>query len=202
MLFTPSQTIRDFWQSSTEEVFTATISDGMGRRWRGATYDSFDGRQWQQLDRQSTMVDRRRRRLPRRPPEAVDAGQRLEGSHSHGRPGRFRRRRLRLAGRGVSASTNRRAGDERAPAARSSRPSCRTASSRACRTRSGRCAPDDGRWRADGERAGGGGHEYPTGSRAISTSGPDRSATSSSRRRSRSSTALPARPSAIRTTSP
>jgi len=57
ILFTPSQTIRDFWQSSSEPVFTATISDGEGRRWRGATYDSFDGAQWQQLDRESVVVD-------------------------------------------------------------------------------------------------------------------------------------------------
>jgi transglutaminase-like putative cysteine protease len=56
VLFTPSQTIRDFWQSSSEEVFTATISDNVGRRWRGATYDSFDGRSWQQLDRQAKLV--------------------------------------------------------------------------------------------------------------------------------------------------
>jgi transglutaminase-like putative cysteine protease len=56
ILFTPSQTIRDFWQSSSEEVFSATISDGVGRKWRGATYDSFDGRSWQQLDRQATVV--------------------------------------------------------------------------------------------------------------------------------------------------
>lgn len=57
VLFTPSQTIRDFWQSSSEEVFSASISDGVGRRWRGATYDSFDGRSWQQLDRQAHLVD-------------------------------------------------------------------------------------------------------------------------------------------------
>lgn len=57
VMFTPSQTIRDFWQSSTEEVFTARVSDGVGRRWRGATYDSFDGRTWQQLDRQSALVE-------------------------------------------------------------------------------------------------------------------------------------------------
>jgi len=56
VLFTPSQTIRDFWQSSTDPVFTATTSDGKGRRWRGATYDSFDGSQWQQLDRASSVV--------------------------------------------------------------------------------------------------------------------------------------------------
>ena len=65
VLFTPSQTIRDFWQSSTEPVFTAAVSDGQGRRWRGATYDSFDGRQWQQLDRQSVVVDPRHRWLRR-----------------------------------------------------------------------------------------------------------------------------------------
>jgi transglutaminase-like putative cysteine protease len=57
VLFTPSQTIRDFWQSSSEEVFSARVSDGVGRRWRGATYDSFDGRTWQQLERQASLVD-------------------------------------------------------------------------------------------------------------------------------------------------
>ena len=57
VLFTPTQTIRDFWQSSTEQVFSVTASDGVGRRWRGATYDSFDGRTWQQLDRELMVVD-------------------------------------------------------------------------------------------------------------------------------------------------
>jgi hypothetical protein len=57
VLFTPSQTIRDFWQSSSDEVFSARISDGVGRYWRGATYDSFDGRSWQQLDRQAQIID-------------------------------------------------------------------------------------------------------------------------------------------------
>lgn len=57
VLFTPSQTIRDFWQSSSEEVFSARISDGVGRKWRGATYDSFDGHSWQQLDRQDQVID-------------------------------------------------------------------------------------------------------------------------------------------------
>ena len=33
------------------------MSHQVGRRWRGATYDSFDGRTWQQLDRQSTVVE-------------------------------------------------------------------------------------------------------------------------------------------------
>jgi transglutaminase-like putative cysteine protease len=57
VLFTPSATIRDYWQSSTEEVFSARISDGVGRRWRGAAYDSFDGRSWQQLERKPSLVD-------------------------------------------------------------------------------------------------------------------------------------------------
>jgi len=73
ILFTPSQTIRDVWQSSTEEVFTATVSDGTGRRWRGATYDSFDGRTWQQLDRESRLIETGARLLDQTP-EAVSAG--------------------------------------------------------------------------------------------------------------------------------
>ena len=57
ILFTPSQTIRGFWESSSELVFTATSSEDEGHRWRGATYDSFDGNTWQQLDRQSVVVE-------------------------------------------------------------------------------------------------------------------------------------------------
>ena len=57
VLFTPSQTIRGVWESSSQLVFTATSTDSAGRRWRGMTYDSFDGSSWQQLDRQSTVVD-------------------------------------------------------------------------------------------------------------------------------------------------
>ena len=57
ILFTPSQTIRGVWESSSELVFTATASDDEEHRWRGATYDSFDGNTWQQLDRQSLLVD-------------------------------------------------------------------------------------------------------------------------------------------------
>lgn len=57
ILFTPSQTIRGVWESSSELVFTARASDGAEHRWRGATYDSFDGNTWQQLDRQSHLVD-------------------------------------------------------------------------------------------------------------------------------------------------
>lgn len=51
LLFTPNQTIREVWESSSDLVMTVATSDGEGYRWRGATYDSFDGRSWQQLDR-------------------------------------------------------------------------------------------------------------------------------------------------------
>jgi transglutaminase-like putative cysteine protease len=51
ILFTPTQTIRGVWQASSDLVFVAQTSDSRGYRWRGATYDSFDGRSWQQLDR-------------------------------------------------------------------------------------------------------------------------------------------------------
>lgn len=56
ILFAPSQTIRGVWESSSEIVFTGTSSDGVARHWRGATYDSFDGRTWEQLDRQVATV--------------------------------------------------------------------------------------------------------------------------------------------------
>ncbi len=50
-LFSSSQTIRGVWESSPELVFRARAEDGEGHYWRGATYDSFDGLTWQQLDR-------------------------------------------------------------------------------------------------------------------------------------------------------
>ncbi|HEY7599545.1 MAG TPA: transglutaminaseTgpA domain-containing protein [Candidatus Limnocylindrales bacterium] len=49
-LFSPVQTIRDVWESSTDPVLLALTSDGNGYYLRGATFDSFDGRSWQQLD--------------------------------------------------------------------------------------------------------------------------------------------------------
>jgi hypothetical protein len=55
-LFAPSQTMRDFWESSPQVVFTATSSDGRGYYMRGAVYDSFDGQTWQQLDRTEQVV--------------------------------------------------------------------------------------------------------------------------------------------------
>jgi hypothetical protein len=50
ILFAQSQTIRELWESSNAIEFRATSSDPSptGHRWRGATYDSFDGRTWQQ----------------------------------------------------------------------------------------------------------------------------------------------------------
>lgn len=49
-LFSPVQTIRDVWEQSTDPVLLALTSDGQGYYWRGAMFDSFDGRSWQQLD--------------------------------------------------------------------------------------------------------------------------------------------------------
>ncbi|HUH17175.1 MAG TPA: hypothetical protein VMM85_04435, partial [Methylomirabilota bacterium] len=46
ILFTPNQTVREVWESSSDLVMTVTTSDREGYRWRGATYDSFDGRTW------------------------------------------------------------------------------------------------------------------------------------------------------------
>ncbi|HUR15725.1 MAG TPA: transglutaminaseTgpA domain-containing protein [Candidatus Limnocylindrales bacterium] len=56
VLFTPNQTIRGVWESSSAPVFTAVTSDGEGYRWRGATYDAFDGHTWSQSDRESIIV--------------------------------------------------------------------------------------------------------------------------------------------------
>jgi hypothetical protein len=57
ILFTPNQTIRGVWESSSVVVFTATSTDDVGHRWRGATYDSFDGNTWQQTDRSPQIVE-------------------------------------------------------------------------------------------------------------------------------------------------
>ncbi|HEV8516104.1 MAG TPA: transglutaminaseTgpA domain-containing protein [Candidatus Limnocylindrales bacterium] len=50
-LFGATQTIRGVWESSTSVVFRSSSSDGQGRYWRAATYDSFDGQSWLQRDR-------------------------------------------------------------------------------------------------------------------------------------------------------
>ena len=57
VLFTPNQMIRGVWESSSLPVFSATTSDGRGYRWRGATYDSFDGQfTWSQADTEPRFV--------------------------------------------------------------------------------------------------------------------------------------------------
>jgi transglutaminase-like putative cysteine protease len=56
ILFTPSQTIRDQWETSTEPVFRGITADGRGYKWRGATYDFFDGRTWQNVVASSTQI--------------------------------------------------------------------------------------------------------------------------------------------------
>lgn len=47
LLFTPTQTIREQWETSNEPVFTAITADGSKHNWRGSAYDHFDGRHWQ-----------------------------------------------------------------------------------------------------------------------------------------------------------
>jgi Transglutaminase-like superfamily/TgpA N-terminal domain/Domain of unknown function (DUF4129) len=47
LLFTPTQTIREQWETSNEPVFTAITADGRKYNWRGSIYDRFDGRSWQ-----------------------------------------------------------------------------------------------------------------------------------------------------------
>lgn len=55
-LFSPTQVLRDSWESSPEPVFTATTSDGRPQYWRLITYDLFNGVFWDQTDRQSVLV--------------------------------------------------------------------------------------------------------------------------------------------------
>ncbi|HXX60412.1 MAG TPA: transglutaminaseTgpA domain-containing protein [Candidatus Sulfotelmatobacter sp.] len=50
-LFATSSTITGLWESSSTVVFTATTDTGQGYYWRGATYDTFDGTTWKQVDR-------------------------------------------------------------------------------------------------------------------------------------------------------
>jgi transglutaminase-like putative cysteine protease len=49
LLFTPSQTLRDQWETSNERLFTAATDDRRAYRWRGATYEYFDGGTWHQI---------------------------------------------------------------------------------------------------------------------------------------------------------
>ena len=50
-LFATSSTITGLWESSSQPVFTATTDTQQGYYWRGATYDTFDGTTWKQVDR-------------------------------------------------------------------------------------------------------------------------------------------------------
>ena len=50
-LFATSSTITGLWESSPNVVFTATTDTQQGYYWRGATYDTFDGTTWKQVDR-------------------------------------------------------------------------------------------------------------------------------------------------------
>ena len=50
LLFTPTQTLRDRWDTSSDPMFTAVTDDGRAYLWRGMTYDYFDGASWQNVD--------------------------------------------------------------------------------------------------------------------------------------------------------
>jgi transglutaminase-like putative cysteine protease len=50
-LFASSSTITGLWESSPAIVFYASTSTNRGYYWRGATYDTFDGRTWKQTNR-------------------------------------------------------------------------------------------------------------------------------------------------------
>jgi transglutaminase-like putative cysteine protease len=47
VLFAPTQTVRDTWESSGATVFSARSSDGVAHYWRGMAYVDFDGHTWQ-----------------------------------------------------------------------------------------------------------------------------------------------------------
>jgi hypothetical protein len=55
-LFSSAETIRGFWESGNQVVFTNLPADGQGHYWRGAAYDTFDGQTWSQTARQSVDV--------------------------------------------------------------------------------------------------------------------------------------------------
>ncbi len=57
LMFTRSQQISGKWESSDQLVFTASSNDPDGSYWRGATYDSFDGIEWSQLETNSYVVE-------------------------------------------------------------------------------------------------------------------------------------------------
>jgi transglutaminase-like putative cysteine protease len=56
LLFTPSQTLRDQWETSNEQLFTAVTDDRRAYRWRGATYEFFDGSTWHGIGASTAQV--------------------------------------------------------------------------------------------------------------------------------------------------
>jgi hypothetical protein len=56
LLFTPTQTLRDRWDTSSDPMFTAVTDDGRGYLWRGMTYDYFDGGSWQNVEANDVAV--------------------------------------------------------------------------------------------------------------------------------------------------
>lgn len=75
-LFTSAQTIRGVWEASDAVAFTFTSSDGRGYYWRAATYDTFDGTTWQQLDRTAAGRVEPGRPLLAATTDAVEEGER------------------------------------------------------------------------------------------------------------------------------
>ena len=48
LLFTPTQTLRDRWETSEDPMFTVATNDGLPYFWKGWTADMFDGQSWKQ----------------------------------------------------------------------------------------------------------------------------------------------------------
>ena len=132
----------------------------------GLSYDSFDGTQWEQLDRSN---DARAHR-PAHPCRVVRdgrSGRRLEGRQRDDHADGLRRQRLRLAGRTNERQSTRRARDKWSEAGHSSRQSCRTVSRTASRTRSRQTFSRRVVRCPDCERDGSGGYQLPVVDRAL-----------------------------------
>jgi transglutaminase-like putative cysteine protease len=56
LLFTPTQTLRDRWDTSSDPMFTAVTDDGRAYKWRGMTYEYFDGGSWQNVEANDVAV--------------------------------------------------------------------------------------------------------------------------------------------------
>jgi hypothetical protein len=80
ILFGPSHTLPDVWEHSDAIEFTAASSDPSptGHRWRGVTYDSWDGRTWDWRDSQFVTLDAQADPLGPSPESVVGSGGRRE----------------------------------------------------------------------------------------------------------------------------